>query len=262
MKSLLKKILFSRLPGLAGRYRYFGKRFYFAPGAFIFDLLAEEGIYEGDLLRQIQRRVKPGGCYFDVGANIGLMSLPLLSTHPDVMVVSFEPSPNSLCYLKRTHAEADYGDRWRLVAKAVSDKPGTANFTLSDVKHGGYDGLQYTKREKNRAQVSVDVTTLDLEWLQLGKPRVDCIKMDIEGAEMAALSGAAELLKSCRPMIVMEWYEPNFKAYGVETQDLLTFSRAWNYQIIALPHLFEVNTLEHLELVMVVSGNLVLIPKN
>jgi len=259
-KTELKKFLYSRLPGLAGRYRYFGTEVHFMPGAFIFDIVAEEGIYEADLLRQIQLFLRPGGYYFDVGANVGFMSVPVIKTHPETHVVSFEPSPNSLPFLLRTHAGAADNQRWKIIGKAVGGEAGRASFSTSRGKFAGYDGLRHTHRQEEVKKIEVEVSTLDHEWYLLGKPQVTCIKMDIEGAEMDALAGASQLMESCRPAIFMEWYEDNFKCFGVQVTDLLTFARKYNYQLVATPQLFEIHTELHLRMFMATSGNIALIP--
>jgi FkbM family methyltransferase len=48
--------------------------------------------------------------------------------------------------------------------------------------------------------VSVQAFTID----SLGFDRVDLIKIDVEGMEMEALAGAAELIGRCRPVLVVE----------------------------------------------------------
>jgi FkbM family methyltransferase len=261
VRSLVKKLLYSKTPGFAGRYRYFGDVVHFEPGAFIFDLVAEQGIYESELLQQIQLFLAPGDTYFDVGANVGFMSIPILKTHPTVNVVSFEPSPNSLPLLLRTHAACSAKARWTIIGKAAGSAVGSLSFSVSDKKFAGYDGLIATQRHAQVHSVEVPVTTLDREWEALNKPKVGCLKLDIEGAEMSALAGAEQLIRSCRPAILMEWYEPNFKWFGVKVTDLLDFAAKYHYQIISTPQLAEINSELHLRMTMALSGNIALIPK-
>lgn len=260
LRTWAKKIIFGRLPGLAGKFRYYGTVVHFPPGAFVFDILAEEGIYEADLLRQIQIFLRPNSCYFDVGANIGCMSVPILKSHPDVKVISIEPSPNSLPFLERTHAGSKHQDRWTLIGKAMGNSVGTVKFSIGDSKFAGYDGLKFTQRRDQLGSVDVPMTTLDIEWEAQGCPDVSCIKLDIEGAEMAALAGGERMLQACRPAIFMEWYEPNFKWFDVQIADLLEFAERHRYQIVATPTLYEIRTLGHLRMAMGTTGNVALIP--
>jgi hypothetical protein len=48
------------------------------------------------------------------------------------------------------------------------------------------------------------MSTLDRLWSAAGRPRVDAVKVDVEGAEPDVLAGAAVLLRSCRPVLVVE----------------------------------------------------------
>jgi len=48
------------------------------------------------------------------------------------------------------------------------------------------------------------VRPLDVEWAIAGKPPIGLIKIDIEGMEAEAITGAAELIERDRPVIVAE----------------------------------------------------------
>jgi FkbM family methyltransferase len=170
---------------------------------------------------------------FDVGANIGLMALPVLYEHADVTVCSFEPSPSSTPFLERTVRESPYGARWRMFAKALGEKPGTAEFCMSDGVMGSFDGFCDTSRPEMssvpRRTVEVPVSTLDSEWEELGRPDVSAIKIDVEGAEFGVLQGGASLIAACRPTLVMEWSRRNLPAYGVDLAELFRFAAAHSY---------------------------------
>ena len=93
---------------------YYGARVYFPKGSYIFHMLCEQGIYEGENIKVINSLVDPGTTYIDVGANIGLMAVPVLNNQ-DCSVISFEPSPNVLTFLERTASESQYRNRWKVI---------------------------------------------------------------------------------------------------------------------------------------------------
>jgi FkbM family methyltransferase len=192
---------------------------------------------------------------FDVGANLGLMAIPVLTTVPDCSVVSFEPSPNSLPSLRRTIASARFGDRWQLVESAVGARPHTAEFSLSRPDDGLYDGLKSTGRVAEAAKVTVVVTTLDATWKALGCPPVKAIKVDVEGAELDVIHGATECLKETRPILLIEWNATNLAAYGTKpaVQEI-------GYGLYALPSIVPVRDASELALHMIGTESFLLVP--
>src|SRR5207237_4763913 len=143
------------------------------------NMLCAQVIYEGENINVINALIRPGSTYFDIGANIGLTALPVLSA-TECSVISIEPSPNVLQFLQRTATESTYHDRWVIVGKAVGDKVGSAEFFTS--RNGGnvYDGLRDTQRGGGALKTSVPMTTVDDEWNAAGRPTISVIKIDIE----------------------------------------------------------------------------------
>src|SRR5438132_996545 len=92
-------------------FDYFGTKIYFPRNSVLFKLVCVQGIYEDQYLRILLKLCqKPDSVFFDVGANIGLLSVPILATNPSAQVVSFEPSPNSLPYLLKTREESKFSE--------------------------------------------------------------------------------------------------------------------------------------------------------
>jgi FkbM family methyltransferase len=239
-RNKLKQWLYGSCPGIAGAFPYFGVRVHFPAGSIIFEAACMQGIYESSNLRAMQAFARTGSCVLDVGANIGLMSVPLLATAPNVRVLSFEASPGTLRYLSRTRDESNFKDRWEIVAKAVGNTVGTTEFHVGASEMGAYDGIKSTGRAAVQSVVKIDATTIDVEWRKRGCPDVSVIKVDVEGAECEVILGAAECIAGFRPTIVVEWSPKNIGAYGRNLEDLFTVARRLGYRIWALPHLVEV----------------------
>ena len=256
----LKHWLYGSCPGLAGAFPYFGTRVYFPKGSLSFTAVCEQGIFESDNLRILQSLVRPDTVYFDIGANIGLMAVPVLQNNPKCRVVSFEPSPNVLPYLQRTVHGSVYRERWTLVPKAVSAQSGRVTFTLSDQKNSLYDGIRPTNRVASVKQVEVETTTVDETWRALGSPAVSIIKCDVEGADLDVLNGARDCLRAERPVILLEWNAENLAAYGCPSASLLSFAREHRFRLFSIPRLVEVLTDKELCLHMLFTENFLLCP--
>ncbi len=96
----------------------------------------------------------------DVGANIGLMAIPVLRVCPTCRVVSFEPSPNSLPFLKRTVAASLWSERWTVVGKGLSNSEGELDFAIGDPKNALFEGFKSGGRLVGGRLVRVPVSTL------------------------------------------------------------------------------------------------------
>ena len=126
-----------------------------------------------------------------------LVSIPCFAAEqvgPAGRVVAFEPLPRNLAYLRK-HVELNKLGNVDIVEMAVSDGAGTATFDTA--------GDSYTGRLSNGGTLSVGTVSLD-ELVEAGAASVpDVIKIDVEGAEAAVLSGAQRLLRRSRPVVFL-----------------------------------------------------------
>src|SRR5262249_225592 len=159
-----------------GKFHYYGSRIFFPTGSVIFRRLCDQGTYEPEVTKWLCRLATPGKLFIDVGANIGLTSIPILRTVPSARVLSFYPSPSSLPYLERTWQESEFRDRWEVVPKAAGDSVGSVQFCAAIAHNAGFDGLRDTKRGGEKHTVGILQTTVDTEWSRLGRPHVSCMK--------------------------------------------------------------------------------------
>ena len=260
LRGRLKYWLHGNCPGLAGSFAYCGTQVYFPKNSISFRAACEQGIFEADNVCLLQDLVKRNTTYFDVGANIGLMSVPILQGCSNCMVVSFEPSPNTLPYLQRTASESCFKNRWVIIPRALSDTQEQAEFHLASKELSMFDGLRDTQRVTIARTVTVEVSTLDAEWSRLGRPVVSVIKCDVEGNELAILRGARCLLKRDRPFVLMEWNRDNLRAYEYDPTEILTFGSSNGYRLFALPRIIEVSSALELTLQMTLTESFLLAP--
>lgn len=231
-----KFFLYNSVPGFAGRFPYHGSQVYFPPGAPVFRVICETGSFEADVIDRLVRLARPQTTVFDVGANIGLMAIPVLRACDTCRVISFEPSPNSLPFLRQTASQAGYGDRWILVDQAVSSSAGELDFTIGDPDDALFEGFKSGERIAGARTITVPVTTLDDQWRALGTPPVSVVKIDVEGAEWAVLQGGMELFRRGRPAVLLEWHEPYLDRFATPWRSLLAFANDRDYQVFTVPH--------------------------
>lgn len=147
----------------------------------------------------------PGAVALDVGANIGAVACWLARrAGPDGRVVVFEPDPANLAVLRR-NVELNLLDNVVIVERGAWNQEGELEFLAGGGYTSSFCRTNYVAEHPERyRRVRVPVTTIDAEVERFGLPRVDLIKMDIEGGEGPALRGARRTLEWFRPTVVVE----------------------------------------------------------
>ena len=252
--------LYSSVPGFAGRVPYYGTTVHFPPRAPLFRVMCENGGFEPEIIDRLVKLTRAGTTMFDIGANIGLMAIPVLRACASCRVVSFEPSPNSLSYLRHTVRDAGFGERWLLIDKALGEQKGDASFVIGRPEDALFEGFKSAALRDART-ITVPVSTLDEEWAALGSPDVSVVKIDVEGAEHQVLAGARALLTSKRPAIVLEWHEPYLERFGTPPERLSALAAAYRYRVFTIPQGIAVADAVALQVQMMSCQNFLLLPE-
>ncbi len=156
---------------------------------------------EAELTRVLGEVLFEGATFFDVGANGGYFTMLAGSIVGDTgAVVGFEPHPETAFFARR-QLKLNALHHCRIVEAAVADKCGYAYLTTECLSMNKLvDGSTFHGPSKK-----VATTTLDAAAQQFGVPHV--VKIDIEGAEIAALEGARGLLANHAPRLLVELHD-------------------------------------------------------
>lgn len=255
----IKKWLYGKCPGYAGRFPYFGTTIHFPKDSEIFQRVCDEGVFEAVNLNVISSVLAKDTFYIDAGTNIGLMSVPVLQRFDTCQVLSFEPSPTTLPFLLKTHANCAHKSRWHIRSMAAGSQVGQMTFYTAAGGRDAYEGMRDTKRGGDKHPVTVSVTTIDKELSQQGNPPVSVIKIDVEGAELQVLGGAVECLRRDHPFVLLEWNHMNLKAFDNQPEDLLSWANKSGYEIFTLPRLLHVQSAAALKLYMTFTESFLLV---
>lgn len=156
------------------------------------------GDFEPDLQRAFSETLKPGQVVYDVGANVGFMTMVAARlVGPEGAVVAFEPSRETGRQLL-SQIELNGFKNVTLVRAAVSDRVGTASFTT----HEFSDMNRLAELGTTAGIETVPTTTLDAIALAHRPPNM--IKLDVEGAEILVLRGATRVFREHRPILLAE----------------------------------------------------------
>lgn len=193
------------------------------------DIERSGGSYEPTVLAALQSRLGPGSVSFDVGANIGAVTLVLSRLSPGGAVFAFEPAPANFAYLRRNLADNGAAN---VVAEALAlyDENGPVPFEVSEVYPAG---SHVTAGDE--ATTFVEGVRLDDYVERRGVERVDLVKLDVEGAEMRALRGAQRTLARFRPDLVVEVNPVALRRFHrVSFRDLAALLRSSGYSLFAV----------------------------
>lgn len=179
----------------------------------LLDLQAEKdywlGTYEPELQAAVRTLVQPGMTVYDVGANIGYVTLLLArAVGAQGKVFSFEALPANLERLHRNLDLNDLTERVQVVGSAVVEAERPVHFLIGP-SHGMGKAQGSAGRQEYTYPHSIQVPGISLDiFCSNGNPPPQIIKMDIEGGEVLALPGMRAVLRQDRPVLLMELHGP------------------------------------------------------
>jgi FkbM family methyltransferase len=182
--------------------------------------------YEAELVRRL---LKDDDGFWDVGANVGYFTLVAATALANRgQIVAFEPGENAFARLVENISLNAY-DNIKTFQLAVSDREGEAVLhVLGDIADSSaslYPAGPAQGIEEVCRTVSLDHFRREED---LSPP--DLIKLDVEGAELAVLQGARELMAATPPLLLVEMEEKNLRAAGASREAIRQFLAGYGYQ--------------------------------
>jgi FkbM family methyltransferase len=155
----------------------------------------------------IRHLVKPGDHVIDLGAHVGACSKFLSDLVGDNgRVYSVEPFPSNFDILSFNIRKLGLSNV-ELINFAVSERSGTLRMevpTFAEFGESFYDArLILAGAESSLRQAEVEVSTIDSLFADLPR-QVSFVKCDVEGQELQALRGAANLVEKHKPAWLLE----------------------------------------------------------
>jgi FkbM family methyltransferase len=164
------------------------------------------GTYEPELQAAILDFVKPGMVAYDIGANIGYISMQLgRVVGEEGHVYAFEAFPENNERLRANISRNGMDTCVTVLPFAVTDNPGQVTFLVGPSGGTGKVYGSSGRRVLNyQEEILVEAVTLDGFVYDSRNPAPDVIKMDIEGGELLAVPGMSRVLSEARPLVLIE----------------------------------------------------------
>ena len=187
----------------------------------------------GNHNRGFQATVEAAGgksCVMDIGAHIGLVSLPLSTViAPEGTVYAFEPATANGAYLAQ-HLKSNNVSNVEIIVDLVGDQELDSVVFFESSDDSGMNTVAETGSHRgygttNKRQITLDKFCADRGLIP------EIIKIDTEGAEVGILQGAVETLKLHQPIIFLSVHPRHIIELGSTVVDLEQFLENLDYKI-------------------------------
>lgn len=178
---------------------------------------------EKELLETFLHEIRPGDIVLDIGANIGLYTLPsALKMQGNGSVFAFEPVP---IWFKRLRENIDLNglssdDLVILYNIGLSNKNEMCDMIIKEVQGSGMGSISPNYREHldpdKVISIHVRLVQGDQFVREQGIPPPNLVKIDVEGAELAVLQGLEKSLRHEECRFVLCEVHPRFMSESPE----------------------------------------------
>jgi len=213
-------------------------------GSWLERLALVAGGYEDQLpglLGELWQHAGGEGCVLDVGANVGLISIPTAlaigkETRLRPVVCAIEPVPDNFQALEGNVSRNALREEVRLLQVALGEKRGQVRIQVEGGRGAG-EGTGTANvlpgpPPLRETAVPVEVETIDrLREQELVPSRVSVIKLDTDGYDLKVLEGARLTLERDRPAIFGEFDEHSLAKQGQGWTELRTLAHASGYGV-------------------------------
>lgn len=166
---------------------------------------AATGTWSPELVRLLARKLAHGGTLIDVGAHIGLVSIPV-AARSQASCIAFEPAPINAECLERNVARHGLDARVEVHALALSHERGTLRFALHPDNSGDHHVCsEHAALPAGFREARVRTERLDdlLGDRVLARPAF--LKLDTQGSEARVLMGAQRVLEQVDALVLEYW---------------------------------------------------------
>lgn len=195
------------------------------------------GFHHLQELLYLDKRLRGNMVFLDIGANQGEFAMFAAKKLTQGKVLAFEPVTTVRNLLKENISLNSFLNV-KVFPYGLSDKKGEFPIytsTAVDLYQGNNEGLSslYKSDSRNEVEETISLEVFD-SCFSVDEQKIDFIKIDVEGAELFALTGMKIFLERYKPEILIEINEETFNAAGYKTKDITDFLESFGYRAFKL----------------------------
>jgi FkbM family methyltransferase len=161
------------------------------------------GSFERNEIEVARSWARPGTTTIDVGANVGIFTVPLALAVGELgRVIAVEPSRENVAQLEH-NVQLNGLANVEVHTLALAAEPGEVALQIG-VDPAFHSTATVVRSRDAAATEVVRADTLDRIWHAAGSPEVSFLKIDTEGAELDVLRGGRAVLETCTMPILLE----------------------------------------------------------
>ncbi|MFN4873342.1 MAG: FkbM family methyltransferase [Akkermansiaceae bacterium] len=198
---------------------------------------------EPDVSKILKKKIKQGMTAIDIGGNVGLITrICAKRVGKNGHVWVFEPDPKTREFLNYNVRKCP---NVKVSPIAISDENGKADLNIHP---GSGTANSLVTFEAASHAIEVECMTLDTFLDQHPQISPDCIKIDVEGAELKVLAGMKETIKRFPSLfIIIEFCPHNLENGGYTSADYYNMLNALSLSLEIIYESGETSVINNLE---------------
>jgi FkbM family methyltransferase len=180
--------------------------------------------FEAGPIERLREFVPAGSMVLDVGANVGFFTLRFARWVDIGEVIAIEPEEKNYRALEAALERNGLQRNVRVLKAVATATAGTAHIDINPIHPADH------KLSVDGTGVRVDAVRLDDLVDRNGLLRPSLIKIDVQGAEMLVLQGAADILRLYRPALFVELSEDGLRRFGSSVSEVIRHLSRCDYE--------------------------------
>jgi FkbM family methyltransferase len=162
------------------------------------------GEYEKTIQNVLKQYLLPGGIFYEIGAHIGFISLGAARLVGNTgAVVAFEADPANAARIEE-HIQKNSLEQIHVVRQAVWSRSERLRFQRASSLSSRNTGAVLNNSDCSSGSEIIEIEAVSLDDYVRSVCPPCFIKIDVEGAEMHVLEGAAKLISEQKPILLCE----------------------------------------------------------